>query len=60
MISIFVGILLIAGGLSGHLNILGSNIGIVVFGGITIALGVRKMIVKAKRKKREGFWDRSY
>jgi uncharacterized membrane protein HdeD (DUF308 family) len=53
MFNILFGIALIAATLAGYVNVLGSTIPPLVFGGLAILNGIRKMILKAKRRERE-------
>ncbi len=60
MINIIFGLGIWAGAYLGYLSVLGSNLGAYVIGGITIALGVRRLVLKARRRKRQRAWGQAY
>ncbi|MCB1064010.1 MAG: hypothetical protein KDN20_13945 [Verrucomicrobiae bacterium] len=60
MINIILGIGFLTATYLGYFSVLGSSLGGYVVAGISIALGVRKVIIKAKRKKRAQAWGQAY
>ncbi|MCB1076952.1 MAG: hypothetical protein KDM63_03045 [Verrucomicrobiae bacterium] len=60
MINIIFGTALITATLSGYVNTLGHTAPTLIAGGLAIVFGVRKMIKKAQRRKREQRFGPSY